>query len=124
MFANPGRDRFQPLERSRGERKEPPLRPPRVGRPPATGRHAEPTFDVRPQLHCPEIAEVAETFPLRSAPSAAAILSMFSCVFTESGSLRSRRPTRLRHAVNIDRGSSHKRIGLGFADRVTARRSG
>jgi hypothetical protein len=90
MLEDLRRDRLHPCESSRRERNQPPFGPARVGRPPATGGHAEPGFDVRPDQQRPEVAPVEETGPRRSAPRAAAILSMSSCVFIGYSTAKSR----------------------------------
>ena len=89
-FANLRGDRLEALERPRRERNEPPLDPARVGWPPATGRYAEPSFDVRQQLHRPEVATPCGHLACTFRSERDRDLSMFRCIFMISPSANSR----------------------------------
>jgi hypothetical protein len=63
MLADLRRDGLEPCESSR------------------CGRHVESGLNLRPELQRTEVAPLEETITMRSAPSAAAILSMSSFAF-------------------------------------------
>src|SRR4030095_8851140 len=60
---NPDSELLEPLDRLRRKRDEPPFGPVRIRRSPAASRNAEPSLDVRQELHRPEVAARSGNLP-------------------------------------------------------------